>query len=450
MVSCECGQIFQSDAALAQHRADKARLGDRAHLCQVAPAPSAVRATAARPRHSRIDVWIWKDVISRKALRTIDGAAIQPAATPVSSQSACDLVSSYNWQDTAEPRIRIPGRAPMWQDVPLPITLSKDSGRSFKDQNAARVPNFPFEPLFRAAALMNPSFRFDDVDIVVNRNSLRKLLDFSEGRVPDTFRVNLLLVRNTLFIERCERSARQLVQGSADPGFGRSFERTFTKFPNGAEDSTAYHRVLRYSLGGLNCVVRFEVDACYDTRAAEQPGKSTDPVANVHDIESITVSMGTLALGGLAVHEAAQQADIRNRGDLMRQSAAAEIKVRATLKPPRHYLPQLWFGRTPWLIIGHHMEGTVNEIKVTDAAALFEDWETRHQASLRRMVAILVELREAARRNGGRSCVAICERNARPHAIKIFAAEGERRPLPEELIRQFWAMEGEGPVSGSA
>jgi hypothetical protein len=113
MVSCECGQIFQSDAALAQHRADKARLGDRAHLCQVAPAPSAVRATAARPRHSRIDVWIWKDVISRKALRTIDGAAIQPAATPVSSQSACDLVSSYNWQDTAEPRIRIPGEFPI-------------------------------------------------------------------------------------------------------------------------------------------------------------------------------------------------------------------------------------------------------------------------------------------------------------------------------------------------
>ncbi|KAK1451093.1 hypothetical protein CCUS01_11272 [Colletotrichum cuscutae] len=29
---------------------------------------------------------------------------------------------------------------------------------------------------------MNLSFRFDDIDVLVNRNSLRKLFDFSTGR----------------------------------------------------------------------------------------------------------------------------------------------------------------------------------------------------------------------------------------------------------------------------
>ena len=43
-------------------------------------------------------------------------------------------------------------------------------------------PLVPFEPLFRATPSMNPEFHFDDVDVVVNRNSLRKLLDFCVGR----------------------------------------------------------------------------------------------------------------------------------------------------------------------------------------------------------------------------------------------------------------------------
>ncbi|KAK1957307.1 hypothetical protein LY78DRAFT_401263 [Colletotrichum sublineola] len=96
--------------------------------------------------------------------------------------SGSELVCSYNWRTGHDVRVYIPGFAAIWQDLPLPITLAKDKGAYFVDQNAERVPEFPFEPLFRATATMNQSFRFDDVDPLVNRNSLRKLLDFCAGR----------------------------------------------------------------------------------------------------------------------------------------------------------------------------------------------------------------------------------------------------------------------------
>lgn len=211
---------------------------------------------------------------------------------------------------------------------------------------------------------MNPDFRFDDVDIVVNRNSLRKLLDLCGGRVAESFRVNLLLIHSSLFIERCEKSARQLVKGSQNSGWGRNFERTFTDIPLGVEDSTGHHRALRYPLGNLNCVVRFEVDACYEINEMKGEDKAEEPTQGA-DAESVALMLDELSIGGFAQKTAARGQTTRTTGQarLPSQSTAAEIKTSVKPKPPGAYLPQLWFGRTPWLIIGYHTDGVFREVK---------------------------------------------------------------------------------------
>ncbi len=61
-------------------------------------------------------------------------------------------------------------------------------------------------------------------------------------------------------------------------GWGRNFERTFTKFPPGSGESTGHHRVLRYPLGDLNCVVRFEVDAIHEKEPEERSGGSNSQI----------------------------------------------------------------------------------------------------------------------------------------------------------------------------
>ena len=94
---------------------------------------------------------------------------------------------------------------------------------------------------------MNSDFDFSNVDLIANRNSLRKLLDFSKGRAPDSFRIDLNLVNNTLFLTRRERNTREMIHGNQNSGFGHNFERAFTQPAAGIEDSSGHHRVIRYS-----------------------------------------------------------------------------------------------------------------------------------------------------------------------------------------------------------
>ena len=246
---------------------------------------------------------------------------------------------------------------------------------------------------------MHPEFRFDNVDVVVNRNSLRKLFNFCCGRSQQGFRLNLMLVHNSLFVERCEGNDSRLT-GDFQTGWGRNFERQFTKLPSGEEESTSHHHVLEYPLGNLRCVVQFEVDACYKSEGVEETPSSANSKCF--------------------------------------QSSAAELKARAKSGGLLKHMPQLWFGRTRWLIIGHHENGTVTEVKVTNAADRFVEWETKYQVNLRMLVATLSQLREAVRKANGINCVAIYKPNTKPKTIEVFASLVSKPPLPQEMIPAFW------------
>jgi len=145
----------------------------------------ASRQTRVKPAN-RLN-WLTKN--AGKSIATIDSGQLQASTTPVSSSAGFELLCTYNWVSTAVPTIFVPGGPPQWTPVTLPITLRKDSGKHFIDQNAFRAPAYPFEPMFAALDVMKPSFEFGGVDIVTNRNSLRKLLNFASGFVPESFRI---------------------------------------------------------------------------------------------------------------------------------------------------------------------------------------------------------------------------------------------------------------------
>ncbi|KAM4062164.1 geranylgeranyl pyrophosphate synthetase [Hirsutella rhossiliensis] len=325
----------------------------------------------------------------------------------------------------------VEGIAPTWRNIPLPVTLPRDRGTFFIDQNSARVPRHPLEPLFRAAASTNPDFRFNDVDVVSDRSSLRKLLNFCADRSDGLFRLKLTLVHNSLLIERWERSSRERTTGALVSGYGHNFERAFTDYPPRVGDSTGHHRVLLYPLGHLRCAVRFEVDACYNGPGSAKSGAK----ANVSQV----VRRPSIKCGPRTASTNTQVTSTASDHDMaMPQSAAAEVKTAGKYKSSGTYLPQLWFGRTPWLIVGRHVDGTFTNVTFNNVAAEFTDWETRQQVHLQKLVTVLVRLKEVVRRNGARACVAICERGLRPRIIKIFAAKEDAKALPDDLIAKFW------------
>ena len=185
------------------------------------------------------------------------------------------------------------------------------------------------------------------------------------------------MIHNTSIIERCEKNAKQMVRGFVESGFGHNFESTFTQLPLGLEGSSGHHRVLRYSLGDLSCAVRFEVDAYYRDPAESSEGEDISK-------SSLVETFNSLQLGAPSLNDNKSQpisARVIPRGTITPQSSTAELKTRAKSSSLVKFLPQLWFGRTAYLIIGCHAIGTFQRVNITRVKHQFEDWERKRGKS---------------------------------------------------------------------
>jgi hypothetical protein len=76
----------------------------------------------------------------------------------------------------------------------FPFTLSHDSEDPFVDQNAARNPSSPLAPLVVAVKHYNPFLIFNKLNIVTDRNNLRKLFRWTSATNKKDFRIDLELV----------------------------------------------------------------------------------------------------------------------------------------------------------------------------------------------------------------------------------------------------------------
>jgi hypothetical protein len=363
-------------------------------------------------------------------------ATLEPNSTQVSSASGFQTLCSYNWQNDGS--IYVPGAPPKWSPPPLPTTLAQDTGRQFIDQNASRVPKYPFEPAFAALAVMGPNVVLDQVDIIANRNSLRKLLDFSAGKRLDYFCMGLHMIGQTLVISRKERNAVQMIHGSPNAGYGHNFEKTFTMPDHEMGNSSSHHRVIRYHIGPLDCVVRFEVDAYYDDPDAVLDSKSKHPTKAPIDALSATMAKMKMADPPARPKGLKTSADkptrVVEKGFFVDPSKLAEIKAKK-LARLTEALPQLWFGRTPYFMNGNHDKGTVHSVNIDHAQSDFPRWEEANQDRLRKMVSLLVQLRNAVARTRERAAVLVYDEKG--GSLKVYEMKN-RGVLPADLISRHW------------
>ena len=107
---------------------------------------------------------------------------------------------------------------------------------------------------------MDPNFNMNPIGLTTDRNSLRKLLHFASGRIPRSWRIDVDIIEDTMFFTRWEENQVQIITGSRDSGYGHEFEKAFLSFDANLQESSGHHRIVRYNLGGIKCLVRFEVD----------------------------------------------------------------------------------------------------------------------------------------------------------------------------------------------
>ncbi|KKY35352.1 putative geranylgeranyl pyrophosphate synthetase [Diaporthe ampelina] len=316
----------------------------------------------------------------------------------------------------------------------------------------ARMPSYPFEPMFQSMSALNPDFRFDGVDLIVNRNSLNRLLKFTSGAVKQDFRLDLAMVHNTLVITPAWERVSEIIRDKSN--HGREFEEMFLQRQR-LQDSGSYHRAIRYNLGPLNCAVLSELDAALPgpAEAIASYGQGWDFCPQLSWVPSAKLSNegqpNTRAeeiLFGPRDPTASKEPRLRHQprskvipkgaGTLSKDAAELSARVGSGINK----VPQLWLGRVPFLVRGKYSSGLFTNVGVVNLATSFAAYENRMQDRLQRLVSLIGTLREAARDAATQRCVAICDKSVQPRALRIFNHHTiPPLPLPTDIRRHFWA-----------
>lgn len=168
-------------------------------------------------------------------------------------------LTSYNLLPKKDKTIIVPGAPPVLRPPTAPLKIKPDSGRYLLDPSGHVFPKCPLEPLFRALLISCPRLNMRDVDLVTDRRNLRLLLGFA-GRKKAPFRIDIETVESTVLLSTWTPNKVSFVNGFQ--GFGHEFEKAATVKPDFTRGSIAYHGVVRYTLGPMRIIMRFEADAC--------------------------------------------------------------------------------------------------------------------------------------------------------------------------------------------
>lgn len=381
--------------------------------------------------------------ISRSDVLTMETPA------PVSITDV-ELLSSYNWLDAHSntPTIMVPGCPALWSAT-LGGTrqLKKDSGLVYISQNAARHPESPLEPLFRALYATNPTYEIRATDVVTDRNNIRKLLSFVNPSTTkdglEAFTMNIEMINNTALFSRAEEKTVEFIGSQDFRGYGHEFEKAYTT--SQINDSTGHHRIISYRFGGLKFIVRHETDGYCDD-------KSSAPSSNFksHEDDALSNMLESLALSPSdeppdTVPNAASKLKVRRGGRTVPLESTLEIKTRVSHKPLEieDVAAQLWVSQTPKLVRAYHQKGLFQTPEVETVTEAIKSWEDQRQNDLRRLAGLVQKVIFLTKACGGRT-VLKCD----PIRDRLVLSKVERkRMLPDDLYSQWGDICGREPVS---
>ncbi len=394
----------------------------------------------------------------------------RPTADPTHELQAQDVeyIGSYNWIEGTAPRIIVPGEStlsawrdllrmspdtfqgspPIWVEGRMPLTIPPDGGAPIIDQDGTHVPTSPLLPVFLAAdvvaSLKQKSVDWSSVDVIANRNSLRKLLTWatsSSRRQPYDFRIDLELVgEHTILLNRWVRSLEVFVDGKS---YGLNFEKKSTKPAEGCEQSVRHLRIVKYvgphkvvpllstadipinlqKLGALTMVVRAEVDACIES-AHDQLQQEKGIITNIPGSTNTTTQHGVEVIIG---------------GHFVSQDNLVELKTCAQRKLYFHRweytYPQLFLSVTPHVYLAIHNCGHFNNvIKEKLDSPNLQNAKEVFQPQLWVLVAVLQMIQKLAVTHGREARLSLVCKQGR---LSVYERVSKESCLPKDILARF-------------
>jgi hypothetical protein len=152
-----------------------------------------------------------------------------------------------------------PGAPRIWANTD-PRRVPQDAGLIFIDQNSYRMgTKSPLIPLFAAVDMFTDnSFDYTSVDVVSDRNGLRKLLRWATSSAElEDFRIDIDKAGASCIFTRVEKMDSEIV--TEFRGFGFEYAKAATKPAKGLEAATGYHRIISMVFVGFPTATEFIV-----------------------------------------------------------------------------------------------------------------------------------------------------------------------------------------------
>lgn len=381
--------------------------------------------------------------MSNDLIAEISRLDINDLHTPTSASiTDVQCLASYNWIETPRttPTIAVPGSPDLWSPPNGAFRLEKDTGHVYISQNAARHPESPLEPLFRALYVSHPSFDIASIDIVTDRNNIRKLLSLVNprwsGYKREDFTIHVEVTKNTAIFCREETKTEEYIGPNEFRGYGHSFEKKCTS--RQVSGSTGHHRIISYRFGGMKFIVRHETDGYVGVASTQRSMQRTRKQAlEVDDLSSVldSLSLSTESSNPGKTYPTGPKLVIRKEGQAVPLSSTLEVKTRVAHRPLafEDVVSQLWVSQTPKLVRAYHTKGTFTVPKVKDVAVEVKSWEDQNQKDLRTLAGLIGNIRDVVRKSGGR---AILKYNASKDNL-VFSELRGNRMLPKGLYSKW-------------
>lgn len=220
------------------------------------------------------------------------------------------------------------------------------------DHGARLIPHqlSRFEPIFHA--LDSPT-DLGGVQLITDRNSLRKIYGlYTPDRMcgPKPFRIDAQKIGNVILLTRWEDPENRIGVMPERYCWSKSYHLATSR--HRLQWGNSCHRILRYEFGGIEIMVRFELDSSVANATLDGHGDgSPDNTTTKNDDDLLPLPTATEIKAGITIH--------RTPYPSPPLSSFIEKKTRST-KGELDYVDiygQFVFSQTPHLYVARHTSG---------------------------------------------------------------------------------------------
>ena len=230
------------------------------------------------------------------------------------------------------------------------------------------------------------------VELVTDRNSLRKIYglytpDAMYG--PKPFRIDAQKIENVVIFSRWENPQMKKPQTPHPQCYSKSHE--FATMEQQLEGVVSCHRMVRYEFGGIDMIVRFELDAVTEAAPRFETDDSLVDAMRGTSIDSTLLPLPdhTETKAGLNIYRTSYPSPPL--------SSFIEKKTRSS-KGELDYIDiygQLIFSQTPHLYVARHTRGLFTSLeKVSLGEGKLRDIETSTTGIMGKVAGMIKEMME--------------------------------------------------------